>query len=381
MSDALTMVQFTCLNCGCQLELNAERCRCGNCGASWPCVGGIPRLFGAELHDRPMVSIRTLVERCLMKHSLLGAWDLEFLGTHGASSSEVLEYGHRNQPQARTLMIKHRRGVMSREESEQEVGHEFRVVEDLWARGAAFQGTIPRPVALLPETGAAIYERVPGSPMTAVLKRHANRLTGLLKRKQMCSIANASGKWLRSLHQLNAGPAIPHDSLTYLAKLAYWLGKGVSAGLRMKMASSVWDAACSSAERAKGQMIRLAGVHGDFIPQNIFVHGGSVAVIDFASFRNSDVVYEDLGFFVAACRLMASRSVYSRSVMTGMERAFLDGYGESLNEDLLDLYVLKATAMFFADQFTLAKPVVAEARKLNRITAQLEMATHHLLCS
>jgi Phosphotransferase enzyme family len=380
MPGTLTTVPFTCVKCGSELKLTAEQCTCCACRASWPCLGGIPRFFEPEAHDLSGLSIRRQIERCLSKHPLLGAWDLEFVGTHCAKASEVLEYRRRKQPQAQRLMIKHRTVVISKEESESEVSREFRIVEDLWTHaGEAFQATIPRPVALLPEAGAAVYERVPGTPMTTVLKRYGNRLTGPFERKRMSRIANWSGKWLRSFHELNAGPSIPHDAQSYLAKLAHWLGKDLTAGLDVKAASSIWDAACSSAERARGQVNRYAGVHGDFIPQNIFVQASGVAVIDFASFRKLDVVYEDLAFFVAACRLMASRSVYSRPVAIGMAHAFLEGYGDSLNADLFDLYTLKATAMILADQFTPSRPSAAEAKKVRRIRTQLATETRRLL--
>jgi aminoglycoside phosphotransferase (APT) family kinase protein len=116
-------------------------------------------------------------------------------------------------------------------------------------------------------------------------------------------------------------------------------------------------------------------MHGDFIPQNIFVNPGGVAVIDFADSRKREVVYEDLGYSVAFWRLLAGRWVYSRSLLTAMATAFLDGYGDSLNPELLNLYVTKAIVIIFATQFVPQYPSRKDARRLHRIEADLVKQT------
>ena len=269
-------------------------------------------------------------------------------------------------------MIKHRIRTLSREASQKHVTHEFEILQDLRSRAdAAFQATIPKPVALLPEVGAAVYERVPGIPLTAILKVNANLLTGFFRHEKMCQIAGWSGTWLHTLHELNRSRSAPHDAKNYLAKLAFWLRRAIQAGLDRKSASTVWDAAAHSARRVNGVITCYTGIHGDFIPQNIFVNPGGVAVIDFADSRKRGAIYEDLGFFVAFCNLTGGRWVYSRSLLAAMAKAFLAGYGDSVDPEVLNLYVTKAIVMMFVDQFVPRNPSRKDARKLHRIDAQL----------
>ena len=336
-SETPGTMPFTCLECGSDLKVIGEQCTCSGCGASWPFVAGVPRFFATEERFSSGLSISQQIERCLSAHPVLGSWNLELVGRHFARNSEVLEYKRRDQPQAPTLMIKHRIPALSREASEKHVTQEFEIIQDLRSRAdASFQATIPKPVALLPEVGAAVYERVPGIPLTTILKVNANCLTGPIHHEKMCRIAGWAGKWLHTLHELNRSRSAPYDAKDYLAKLAYWLQRAIKAGLDRKTASTVWDAAARSATRVNGAIVCYSGTHGDFIPQNIFVNPGGVAVIDFADSRKCEAVYEDLAFFVAFCNLIATRWVYSRSLLTAMGTAFLDGYGDSVDRGVTE---------------------------------------------
>jgi len=370
------VIPFTCLECECELKPTGDQCRCPDCGASWPFVRGIPSFFATEERFSSCASISQQIERCLSKHPVLGNWNLEFVGRHFARHSEVLEYKRRDQPQAPTLMIKHRMPTLSRAASERHVTHEFDIIQDLRSRAdASFQATIPKPVALLPEVGAAVYERVPGVSLATILKVNANCFIGPIRHQKMCRIAGWSGQWLHTLHELNRSRFAPHDAKNYLAKLAFWLRRAIKAGLDRKTASTVWGTAARSATRVNAGIVCYTVMHGDFIPQNIFVNPGGVAVIDFADSRKREVVYEDLGYSVAFWRLLAGRWVYSRSLLTAMATAFLDGYGDSLNPELLNLYVTKAIVIIFATQFVPQYPSRKDARRLHRIEADLVKQT------
>lgn len=270
---------------------------------------------------------------------------------------------------------------MSREESMQKLTTEFCVLERIWnSAHASFQTTIPRPVALLPEAGAAVFEAVQGTPMTTLLKRQANLLTGPFCMRKMCRVARRCGDWLRSFHAFTAKPVAEHDSGHYVAKLSYWLGKSERRGLETETAKSLWDAANRACENFVTVPVAMAGVHGDFIPQNILVSGNRIFVIDFASFKEPEPIYEDLGLFVAYLRLLAGARPYSGRTILAMTRAFLDGYGADQPTISLNLYVLKAMLMIFADQFESGGGSGAEeSEKISRIKVQLARAARDLL--
>jgi hypothetical protein len=322
------------------------------------------------------IPIRERLERLISQHPVLGKWNLKFICSHWASSSDVLEYRRGDDPEARPLMIKHRNRRLQGKDSRQEIEGEFRVLEGIWDRANdSFRKTIPRPISLLPQAGAAVFEAVPGVPMTQLLRREANRLTGPFCRRRICRLARHSGEWLRSFHALTARPAVERDSAGYLAKLSYWLEKSRSRGLETETADTLWAAANQMSRKAGKTLTPVAGVHGDFIPQNIFVSGHDISVIDFASFKEPETIYEDLGLFVAYLRLLASAPAYSRGAVTAMTHTFLEGYGDCLTAGVLNLYVLKAMVMIFADQFTSGEECAAKLKKIRRIKSQLARAS------
>jgi Ser/Thr protein kinase RdoA (MazF antagonist) len=323
--------------------------------------------------------VREQIGQLVAKHPLLAAWNMKFVCDHPASSSDVLEYRRGDQPQAPPLMIKHRNRQMNREEGRQQVTAEFSVLQRIWnSADGALRKTIPHPIALLPEAGAEVFEAVRGTPLTTLLRREANRLAGPFCTRRMCRVAGQCGDWLRSFHGLTARPMVEHNPAGYLAKLSYWLEMSERRGLEEGTAKSLWEAAIRACSNCGTPPVGVAGVHGDFIPQNIFVLGDRISVIDFASFKEQELVYEDLGLFVAYLRLLASERVYSRQTILAMARAFLEAYGVHEPASLLNLYVLKAMVMIFADQFASGGARPEESGKVSRIKAQLAQAPSEL---
>ncbi|HXW90657.1 MAG TPA: phosphotransferase [Terriglobales bacterium] len=357
-----------CPECHQEVQGTGDRYVCPGCGACWPSVGGVPDFFHAENYASERI---TRIERCISEHPILGSWDLKLIGRYAASNSEVLEFRGRNLDLP-TLMVKHRMGQLSQESSWNHAREEFQFVHETWvASDAPFRDTLPRPIALLPEIGAVVFQRVPGIPFSKFLKQHANPVTGSLHLRLVRATATRIGNWLHRLHNLNLAAPTRHNPYSFLSDLKYWLRKALPAGLEPRLAADVWRAAAQNAMTLDSPCPHSA-VHGDFIPQNIFVHPAGVAVIDFGSYRKSNPIYEDLGMFVAYARLIANRWIYSRHALEEMVLAFLESYGDQLNPRLLNLYILKSTTMIFVDQFSPKRiPAKDAAAKRQRIQKRL----------
>ncbi len=327
-------------------------------------------------------SFQQEIERLFAADPVLRDWKLEFVCRHPARSSEVFEYRRQAQPEARHIIVKHRKHQMSREESSAFLAGEFRTLEAIWNRAdSGFRETIQRPVTLLPEAGAAVFEAVRGRPMTQLLRQWANCVTGPFCRKRMCRIARQTGTWLRRFHAVTAGPLIKHDPAAYAAKLSCRLGKSQAAGLGEETATRVWEVASKANGNMRKEMTRVAQVHGDFIPQNILVSGNHVSVIDFEAHNEMEDIHQDLGFFVAYLRVLAGSRAYSGRALAVMRAAFLEGYGEDPGRCLLDLYVLKAVTMMFADQFSARGRNPVDSEKAQHLRAQLDLAARDLAAS
>jgi len=360
-----------CPECHKEVKGSGDRYVCPGCGACWPSVGGVPNFFHAEDYAAFDAELLARIERCISEHPMLRSWDLELIGQHAASNSEVLEFRRRTQPDIPTLMLKHRMRRLSREASGNHARDEFQLLHDIWERSdAAFRNTLPRPIALLPEIGAAVFQSVPGIPLSQFLKQHANAVTGPLHLPLLSATAASIGNWLHRLHSLNLAARTRHDGYGFLSALEYWLRKALRVGLEPWVAGEVWRAAAQSA-MTLDSLCPQSGTHGDFIPQNIFVGPAGVAVIDFGSYRKSNPIYEDLGLFVAYARLIVTRWIYNHPALDEVVQAFLESYGSELNPHLLNLYVLKSTTMIFADQFSPQSFHPKDAAKRQRIQKHL----------
>jgi hypothetical protein len=312
------------------------------------------------------------VLQCLAQHPSLGPLDLEIAGRYGSRTSEVLECKQRDGRNSPTLMLKYKKPPVSRVDSREQTKREYENLQEMWSRsGERMRRTLPRPVALLPEIGAAVFERVPGMPLSDFLKLHGNRLVGRFRRGAIRRMAWDAGQWLRALHASSNPQIILDDAKPHLAKLAYWLCRALQGGLDRTSAIEVWSSATIAANRVRGIPISYSHVHGDFMPQNIIVQHDNIGVIDFGSYRGPEAVYEDLGLFLANCHLIATNWAYS-SVLTGdLEASFLDGYGGGLDPNWLFLYVMKSMAMIFADQCVPWRTGRRHAQKLRRIESRL----------
>jgi aminoglycoside phosphotransferase (APT) family kinase protein len=327
-------------------------------------------------------AVQREVERLMGMHPVLKDWGVEFICIHPARSSEVLEYRRRGQPEAPHLIVKHRQYRMSGEESSRALAGEFHTLEALWNRAdASFRETIPRPVALLSDAGAAVFEAVRGKPMTQLLRQEANCFTGVLCSRRTSRLARQAGEWLRNFHEMTARPPVKHNAERYFLKLSYWLRKGEATGLAAKTVANVWEAANKARGNMEGELTHQADVHGDFIPQNILAAGKHVAVIDFECRKQPEDVHEDLGFFVAYLRVLAGSRAYSRRALKRMEESFLEGYGDLAGNRLLSLYVLKAMTTMFADQVRPEAGNGSDSRRAQYMRSQLDLAARELSAS
>lgn len=317
------------------------------------------------------------IERRLREHPLLGAYDLEFVRTHEAPYSEVFEYRHRSQPGKPPILVKRRIGYDSTEAAAQMAAREFSALERLQQRsGSALEGTVPPPLALFPEFGALVTEKLPGKDLREILWRQGNRLTGPFRQKRLCRIARLVGEWLGRFHESTRGGLRRHDSGLFMAEVKTWMDQ--CPGLESAAAQEIWALSLRVSQPAEGHAARTAAKHGDFIPVNILVDGDHIAVLDFEDFRDSEAVYEDVGMFRAYLAFMKESARYSPRTMEAMALHFMEGYRDLEQQDLVNLYTVRAALNIAACQFQQGA-VSANSEKLRRQQKQLLTIARNLL--
>lgn len=320
------------------------------------------------------------IERQLMAHPLLAKWSLEFVRRSQGRHSEVLEYRRGTHPDKPLILVKHMNGARRPDQVKQAVIREFNgLVKIRKAAGPAFQENLPVPLAVLPEIRTIVLEKLPGTPLSSILRREANRLTGYAWRNKVGAIARLVGRWLREFHQATRQSPARYDARLYLADLAHQMSRCTANGLDELNRREIWGLASDASGKADGCPVPTAARHGDLIPQNILLHRGRISVVDFQNFSECDVVYEDIGTFVAYLAMLGGWAFYSRAALQAMIQGFRSGYGELAQGDLLDLYVVKA-AVTIAAEFparrgifgVLRSPRVLQKRLLTIIFQRLE---------
>ena len=317
--------------------------------------------------------IRTLprtaeVDRWLKEHPRLRGWNLELVRKYRIKLSEVLEYQCHSDPKEPLVFVKHRLGIVSAEKVRENLEKEFRGLESLWNRaGASLEGTIPRPLAYLPEALAIAFEKLPGRNLDTLLKCEANRRTGRWQVRKFRKLSLGIGQWLRRYHDATAQPPDIHDSPIYLNKVSKWLNVCQEGGLDSAISGEVLDRVRCASDRVQGKEVLTAAMHGDLIPVNMLVDQGQVAVVDFGGYREREPIYEDLGMFLAHLILMGESNFYSHQVARSMAGGFLSGYACPVSMDLLSLYVMKAMLDMLACQFRASNRSWVKSRRLFRL--------------
>ncbi len=314
-------------------------------GESWDSkLAEIERLLAPALLDRDHL------ERRLQEHPLLGNWQLEFVCRSEGRHSQLIEYRGRSNGKETTLVVKHITKFRTHAYAEEALQREYCALQYVRSCGGpALEQSVPAPLAVLPEARAIAFHKLPGRPLSEILKRKANLLTAGLHRREVCQIAGQVGEWLRQFHEATRKPPINHESLLYLAKLSVQLDRCTLAGLDKTAAQRIWELAAQVSRRLHGQPAPRAARQGDFIPQNILVDQNRISVVDFENFNECDVIYEDLGTFAAYLTMLGGSPAYSRGTLESMARRFLSAYGDSISSEFLNLYVVRAAATVVAE--------------------------------
>ncbi len=339
---------------------------------SWDCkVAEIERLLATALTDG--------IEHRLNEHPLLRGKKVELVRRSQGRHSELLEYQSRSEVGGAAVIVKRITKFRTPAEAEEDVIREFNALETVRKRmGSVLEGSLPLPLVALPEAKAIMFEKLPGIPLSVILKRHANWLTGRFRQRKVCEIARLVGRWLRQFHESMRQPPARHDSRMFLAKLTQQLDRCAAAVLSPDTALRIRQLACRESEKADGQIVPRAARHGDFIPQNILVDRCRVALVDFENFSECDVIYEDVSTLIAYLTVLGGSPLYSPETLEEASRSFIDAYGEWVRDELLNLYVLKG-AVTIAAEFQPRKGILGGWGRAYLLRRQLVNCSRELL--
>ena len=276
-------------------------------------------------------------------HLCLDGSELKLARRFKARHSEFLEYQSGVDPRRSLILVKRITQSRSPTAAMECVAREYNALITLRKTvGVELAASIPAPLGMFPGTKALVMEKLPGTSLDVILKRKANRLGGVFWRGKARGVGGLIASWLKRFHGATQQLVGQHNSPLYLASLAALLKRCVQRGLDPAAAHGIQQMAERASQKLDGVATETAARHGDFIPQNVLLDGNHVALVDFENFSECDLIYEDLGTFLAYLRLQAGSPLYSRAALRDLAEGFISGYGGAASAGILGLYTLKA---------------------------------------
>lgn len=215
---------------------------------------------------------------------------------------------------------------------------EFRALRVLQCRlGPEMLDSLPAPLGAHQDDSVLVVSGVRGYPLSRLLKRDANLLTGLLRTQRLRATGSAVGTWLRQFHAATARTPAAHDHERFCRGLAAALNQ-IAAKSGTEGLSDISDRLMRASAGLAGSPLGTAACHGDFLPQNILIRNDSAAVVDFESYRVRDVVHCDIGSMLAYTMMLEGQPGYLRGALRAFGEAFKRSYGEEAEADVQRLF-------------------------------------------
>jgi len=287
------------------------------------------------------------IEQRLLEHPVFAGQKLRLVCRRKNRGCELLEY-RRGAEKNASIVVKRLLHPGAPHRAAEAIRQEFQSLLRVQAwTGGSLKGSVPLPLLVFPDANALAMTKLPGVPLSTVLQRMANRITGSIYREQIREVATRIGQWIAEFHKATRQDPVLFDAGIYLAELDQRLKQSAEAGLEASVRHDIFQMARHSSEELNGRETATAARHGDFMPQNILVNDLAVSVVDFSEFRERGVIYEDLGNMVAYLSGLQADRFYSRQAVAATVKNFLAGYARPFSIDLLYLYVLKGMVTNF----------------------------------
>lgn len=309
-------------------------------------------------------------------HHSLKSWRLELLREYSGRHSQVFEY--RSRERSCTVIVKRIHDSIKAENAIASILREFESLVTIRERlPAHFLDTVPKPLVVLPDSKALVLSALSGTPLSVILKREANRFVGPFRQMRMQTLGRLIGEWLRQFHESTRTDPIPHDSRVFLGALEERLVQCRTVGLAEGSIDNLRRLMTSASDRLEGHLVPAAARQGDFIPQNLLVEGGRLAVVDFESFCQREAVYDDVAIFLAYIQALSTFPYYSQAALRRLTDSFLQAYGPTGEGPLLKLY-LAGSLVVLVSELNVSRPALYGPRRLSLLLSQLHRVCEEL---
>lgn len=192
-----------------------------------------------------------------------------------------------------------------------------------------------RPIACFPEDLALVTGEAVGTTMASMLIPAAARWARTSARDKVVEALGQIGEWLRIVQS-----AMPqYQQSIELSRIRSYLNKrldGLEAGGTVRLTTTGRDQLERYQESLfaaiANERVPAVWIHADFCPENIIVHEGRVAVLDFLMAK-AGTVYHDLAHLYLHIGVIAAKPWCRPPVVDALQRELLAAFEPGLRPD------------------------------------------------
>jgi hypothetical protein len=220
---------------------------------------------------------------------------------------------------------------------------EFATLRDLHDKFRTEPGyAVVRPIAFFPDDLALVTEAADGDNLHGLIKRLAVRWRGHAAVERVASECRAAGAWLRRFQELTRGPGLAPPPVRFMqTRFEADLRACVAIGMSPRVADAIDGFVRAKLHGLERCMYPVVGVHPDFQPDNVLASPDRITVLDFTNFQEGPP-HSDVARFLASVAFVAKSPLYAGATVRTLMRAFMTGYGRSVEEmnPALSAYVM-----------------------------------------
>lgn len=183
-------------------------------------------------------------------------------------------------------------------------------------------------IACFPEQYTLVTEECIGDTLSSIIVNYAKWYPTKQKLKFLNKICYNCGLMIRNIHE-----ATQRDGLFDIQELIEYidirLRKSVAderTVFNEEMRQKILKYLRNQALLINKNDLRIAGTHGDFGPENIFVENQTVKSMDYADFPNGSI-YQDITYFYQRLENFMHKPIFRPRTIHALQNAFCQGYG------------------------------------------------------
>jgi Phosphotransferase enzyme family len=238
---------------------------------------------------------------------------------------------------------------------QERVRRDFEVTRSFHESFESYPGySTSKPVACFPELLATVMVESAGQNLRDLIINKATFYPRKRTLRQLAEYLVACGQWLRIFQEITRDKTQGRLQLDEMIKdidlRLSRLVKCHESFFNSQLRRQVLKYLERQALLVKDDHLRLCGVHGDFCPSNILIHGKEIIVLDFEMFKVGSV-YQDVTYHLRHLETFLQKPTFRPKTISILRQALLGGYdkGIDVTSPIFSLFKLRHAICHLVD--------------------------------